>query len=274
MKKNDNTNQIIKDYLNGISNKELSEKYGLHRVSIQRLLKRNNVSLRLKENNRKHKIDFNLFKEIDTEFKAYFFGLVYADGNLFRNCIDITLIDKQILEDISLMVYGKIVLGERKAKTVNFKQKKYNQKKQYRFLITCKEIVNDLKKYGLHENKGYTIRLPNIKKELIRHFIRGYMDGDGCVFLDFKYNKNHRATLVSNKKFCNDIKKIVEDKINITSYIKPKKGKMFDFIIYGKNQVLLFLDWIYNDSTIRLERKYKKYLELKTYEKTNSVNRI
>lgn len=51
--------------------------------------------------------------------------------------------------------------------------------------------------------------MPNIPKELIRHFIRGYFDGDGsaCFSYATKLNK-HRTLRIS---FCCGSKQFLED---------------------------------------------------------------
>lgn len=57
----------------------------------------------------------------------------------------------------------------------------------YRVFITSKKLAEDLTKYGCHSNKTYDLTFPNKKifanEDLIRHFIRGYFDGDGSVFI-------------------------------------------------------------------------------------------
>lgn len=257
-------NNIVKDYLSGVSNKNLSIKYKIHRTTIQRILLKNKIKLRTQTEIRKHEIDFNFFKKIDTEFKAYFLGLIFADGNLSRNCIDLSMVhtDRQILEDISEIIYGKVVISERKSKKITVEGKTYMNKKQCRFLVTCKSIASDLKKHGLLENKTFIIRLPKLKKCLIKHFIRGYMDGDGCIFVDKNGYSTHRVTIISNEYFCNDIKSCVEKLLNISSYVKSKKNNIYEFAIYGKNQIITFLDWIYKNCTIKLNRKFDKYQQL------------
>lgn len=257
---------IIRDYLKGITNKELSKKYNVHRATIQRVLIVNNIKLKtLSETSRKYDIDLNFFKKIDTEFKAYFLGLAYADGNLSRNCMEISLIysDKQILADISNKIYNKVVLGERKGRKISIDGKTYNNKKQYRFRITSKEMSEDFIKHGLVRNKTFVIRIPKINKNLIRHFIRGYFDGDGCTYVNYKNVGNHCVSIVSNENFCNDIKNIVDSNLNITSYVRWKKNKIFYFAVNGRKQIVTFLDWIYKDCTIKLNRKFEKYKYLK-----------
>jgi len=73
--------QIIDDYLSGINNKELCKKYSKSRSYIQKLLKKNGISLRKGcEVTKKYHINENFFEEIDNENKAYILGLIFADG--------------------------------------------------------------------------------------------------------------------------------------------------------------------------------------------------
>lgn len=34
---------------------------------------------------------------------------------------------------------------------------------------------------GVNFRKTFDLKMPNIPDEMIRHFIRGYFDGDGCI---------------------------------------------------------------------------------------------
>ena len=42
------------------------------------------------------------------------------------------------------------------------------------------------------------MHIPNIPKNLIRHFIRGYFDGDGTIFMDRKYYKSNICSICEN----------------------------------------------------------------------------
>lgn len=52
--------------------------------------------------------------------------------------------------------------------------------------IGSKSIYNDLNRYGVIERKSGKEIIPFglIPDDLIRHFIRGYFDGDGCISAD------------------------------------------------------------------------------------------
>ena len=119
----------------------------------------------------------NYFEKIDSEDKAYFLGLIYSDGCIVNNqdeyrykiTLKLHIKDKHILEDFIKSVSGEMSLwfhGQRDICEVN---------------LSGKKIVKDLEEKGLHPNKTFTIKYPEISEELERHFLRGYFDGDGCI---------------------------------------------------------------------------------------------
>jgi len=118
-----------------------------------------------------------------------------------------------------------------------------------------------LKKLGLTEKKSLTIRFPNIDDNYTSHFIRGVLDGDGCIFVSKKHNGTNRVTIISNYEFCYDLQKIVNENLNINSKVYNKTKNVGCFSISGNKQIKKFLDWIYNDSDLKLLRKYKIYKE-------------
>jgi hypothetical protein len=252
---------IVAEYSNGTINKEISNKYKLHRTTIQRILLRNNIHLRKQDKTaRKHQIlNENYFKNINTEEKAYILGLLYADGYINNNGFGITLmeIDKELLEKISMILYGKIILGYRKSRN--------NTKPQYRFEIASKIMKNDLIKHGCIKAKTFKIRFPELKnKSLYQHFIRGYFDGDGCLCVPTNKPKNITFTITSNVNFCDGLAEYVKNVINVNMKSCIRYGDIGNVRLTGNNQVRTFMNWLYNDATIYMKRKFEKYNKINT----------
>jgi predicted nucleic-acid-binding protein len=63
--------------------------------------------------------------------------------------------------------------------------------------------------------------------------------------------------------FLNDLKQVIENILNINCIVKEKQDiKGIDSLnIYGNNKTKVFLDWIYNDAELKLNRKYLHYIE-------------
>jgi intein-encoded DNA endonuclease-like protein len=255
--------EIVELYKEGFSNKELSERFNMHRMKIQRILNRNKIPLRGHElTQRKHfiKKDF-LFENIDSADKAYFLGFSYADGSVFGTSLTISLNekDRKILEEFSLLFYDKIKLGFKKSRTSEIRGKLCTSTPQYYLNINCKELIENLSKHGLIPNKSFVLRFPKIPEEFIRDFIRGYFDGDGC--LSGSNSKYWRSIKIcGNFLFCQDLQNIIQSHIGCNVSLRKDKT-IFNACISGNRQVKKFLDWIYEDSNLKLERKYIKYLE-------------
>ena len=253
---------ICEKYIKGKTNKELSEEFNIHRTTILRILKRNNIELRSSSITSRKNFIINFNGDILTTNDAYILGLIWADGNLSRNCIEIVLqeSDRQILDDISKYVYNKDTLTYRKPRNLISNNIEYKCKPQVRFRITSKDISNKLRKIGLKENKSLTCNLPILDEYFIPHFIRGLLDGDGCI-----YTKNIRSCkvdIISNHIMANEISNIINKTLKIRSKVYLKTENVSTFTISGRLQILKFLEWIYKDADLKLDRKYKKYKEL------------
>ena len=59
-------------------------------------------------------------------------------------------------------------------------------------MVNSPHLINTLISYGCTPKKSLTLKFPDISifknMDLIRHFIRGYFDGDGSVFIS---NEKH-----------------------------------------------------------------------------------
>lgn len=258
---------IINIYNSGQSSLEIAKITGLHRTTITRILKKNKIDIRsLSKSHQKYKINETFFDEIDTEEKAYILGFIYADGNLTRNSIEISLQenDKEILEKISNYIYSTHKpLGYRKPSIKKFKNKFYKCKAQYRFSIVNKHIKNTITLLGIMPNKTFKIRFPfQINPSCYKHFIRGYYDGDGCLSTNSN-TKDNIIKIISNHKFCKELLSIITSNLPIKAYVKKKNGsKVFELVITGNKQIKKFLDWLYTDSNLYLKRKNNLYKKL------------
>ena len=225
----------------------------------------------LKRSEYKYKTKFTVnqdfFKEINTEFKAYILGFICADGHIdYKNPrIVITLKDEdyKLLEDIKKAMESTHPVV-RHIKREN-PYKKSNNKTLYQcsLSINGKELVAPLMLMGLTSNKTYTLEasiMNYIPEKLVRHFLRGYFDGDGCISWDKRYQWGNKSVIhvAGNYDFLqNSFNKYFPTNCNLKLYKKSKQ--CYDYTIQDKKQVLKFLAYLYNDAKIYLERKFKLY---------------
>ena len=228
--------------------------------TINKIIKEFNLDvIPISELRRKYYIYEDFFDVIDTEEKAYALGLYYSDGSISKSsnqaAIALQARDRKILDDLS-----NLFAGSRPLSFVKYSNKNINWQDQYVFIVTNKKIHDDLIKHGATPNKSLTLKFPTtVPDNLIRHFVRGYFDGDGSIS-----KSEDRCTLISTEDFCTKLSTIVKEVLNINSsilYCHNRNKPTRTFQVAGRNQVKLFLAWLYNDSNIYLERKYKLYCD-------------
>lgn len=256
-------NILINDYKNGISLTKMQSKYGIRRQNIALALMYEGYDVINKWN--KVKFNEHTFDIIDNEEKAYWLGFIYADGYvasipknrkpLYTFEISLKGDDYHHLEKFRDFIkyngQGKIVMSD-----VVCNNKTYNR---CRFFITNKYFWQSLVEKGCVPNKSLVLRFPplNIFKDvsLIVPFVRGYFDGDGC--LSFQMNKKSVSPNVSI---------LGTEVLNISAKIfknKRHQGNTWTLYFSRKNS-FLFLDKIYKNSSIYLDRKYYRYMFFET----------
>jgi len=249
---------IVLEYSSGINTGILSKKYNISSVAIRGLLKRRGVSRRTQTIlQRKYTINETYFDNIDSEDKAYFLGLLYADGNNNeeRRCVSLQLIEKD--KDI-LIEFARKISSNNPLKYVNS-----NPTNSWKLNIYNKHISEKLHDVGCPQRKTFILKYPEfLDDELQRHFIRGYFDGDGGLTVS---NKNYSFSVTSTESFCNTINNILQTRFKIHSgiYNRHKRNNIVTLTVSGNLQILRIMGWLYKDTSLFLKRKHQKYLEIK-----------
>ena len=267
------TNELLhtmyNEYKNGKSTLNLEDKYGFKATTICSRFTRAGYELRNnKDNSRKYNINHNYFEEIDTEDKAYWLGFIYADGYITKNnnqkCFGISISEK----DVEILYkLNKCINSNYEIKNYTTSQGYSENTKYSRLLITSDKIFDNLLSHGVFENKSNNLKPPLIKNNLIRHFIRGYIDGDGSIYktknkygFDFHVNiigTNELLTYIHN--YLKDNKLIQKD-LNLEK--RKQEHKVSNIRYGGNNQTYNILKHLYNNSKLYLTRKYNIYLKL------------
>ena len=252
--------KIIKLYNSGLSQAKIGSIYNVGHYIIGDILRKYNINGRDDSHKgRKYTINENYFDIIDTPNKAYILGLLYADGCNYlpqhRVYIELQEADKYILDKINQEINSNKPLFFNP-----LNDKNSNWQNTYRLNITNKHISIKLNELGLVQNKSLILMPPTwLDTGLIAHFIRGYMDGDGCVSEQF-------IEIASTKEMCLYIQKYCMDILNINATIRnvynnPESNTKLLFV-NGKRQMKIFLDNIYQNAEMYIQRKYDKYIEL------------
>lgn len=247
--------------------------------------KRNTVNGKEKlKASRKHHFNEKYFEEIDTEDKAYWLGFLYADGNISygkdrhgnrKGCkVELTLAEK---DKKHLYKFLKCLSADNdyplEKRIVKLNEKEFVS---YRLSLNSVILGNDLENLGCVPHKSLILKRPKIAKHLIRHFIRGYFDGDGCVSFN-KELDNSIYTILGTKDILSFIKSEsgISNKISIRQVKRNNEYKQFyELSIGGIKSKMIFHNYIYKDANIFLDRKFEKSCDVYNYLTNDRINRF
>lgn len=245
---------------------KLGDKYGIRRQTLSEKFKSWGYEIINQQN--RCRLNENCFDNMTTEEQFYWLGFLYADGNISKegNRLEVRL----AIGDLDhLEKFRKFLKLSTKIRTGVC-----NGHGFCHLAVRNKHLWNTLNKLGCTPQKSLTLKFP-IKlftnKEQILHFIRGYVDGDGCLTI-YKDNGKFRTRLmiVGTESFLNSINRLFSNK----GYVRNKSTEN-----YSNNAFeLKFSDvssrklarYLYEQSTIYLDRKYEKFLEFCRIEEESS----
>lgn len=239
-------------------------------------------------NKRKHFINENYFKSIETEKQAYILGFIYSDGCIQEHPTTSALTISQLERDVDILLKIK---EEMKSDypMLNIIQKT-NGKVRIGFYAYSKKLCEDLVKLGAMPQKSLTLNFPHfLGEKLIAHFIRGYFDGDGCIWngkrkkmkikdltckngFREKIIHNVKFTFTGNDTFISDLQEFLVKKLDFNmvklNYSKSKNPNnntsehVCTMEYSGRGNIKKLYDYMYKDASIYGERKFKKFNEI------------
>lgn len=210
-------------------------------------------------------VNVDFFKKW-SDAMAYVLGYFAADGCMFVNprgsrYVSFSSTDREILEKIK-----RIFKSQHKISARNRNNK--NWKISYVLQIGSKEMYNDLVDLGFMPNKEARLKLPNMPKIFMRHFIRGYFDGDGSIVYGYykRRNRNNKLTpyvstcfAYANAGFLKSLSKVLRNNIGTHKGYLHKR----DHLYYSRLDSIKIFHYIYKgvSKEFFLERKYDKFLK-------------
>lgn len=249
---------------------KISKLYNCSRCAIQNTLKKSGIKPRNnKEKGNNFTCDNYFFETIDSEEKAYWLGFIFGDGWIETNrkhSSDMLGLALSESDESHIIKFQKSIKSNHLIHRYNYGKGAYSNNKKYsRLQIKSDKIVADLMKYGLIPNKTNKNFSPkDIPNNFLRHFIRGFFDADGSLPLR-KVKQGYAVGSVSITKNP-EMLGFIEKSTNLKwkhYYRKKDNPQCLTIYLYGKEQQMSFLDYIYEDATIYLDRKYDKYIEIK-----------
>lgn len=243
-----------------------SELIGIDYSKIYRTLKKFGEPINGKSGPKKViQINAAFFNNIDNEKTAYWLGFISADGCVRKNksgsfelSIHLSSKDvrhlKQFLIDTqsSHSISTKIVSGGK------INGRNLGNFESVRIRIIRKEITDALQKHGIVSNKTqHGIIIPTMSQNLLRHWVRGFVDGDGSFWRRRRNNTLCFAVVSPQKSFLENIKFIFKDNCMCPGGSYSQTGKNCWRLSYEGKQAEKIHTWLYKDANVFLERKQK-----------------
>jgi hypothetical protein len=95
---------------------------------------------------------------------------------------------------------------------------------------------------------------------LIFHYLRGYIDGDGCWSNDNKKYSTTSLTICGTKPYLEKIEEIIYNSCVIRGRFR-QPSKIYTLIYGGNNHIRTISSFLYKNSTVFLQRKFNKLVE-------------
>lgn len=264
----DEKQQIVNDYYSYKSKtmKEIANDLQISKRSISRVLQEKSINTRLK--NRYVIKNKDYFDNVDTEFKAYILGFIYADGYVGEhNDFCISLTDK--CED------NYRILQTFKDELKTDLQIKHSIDKdgrgKFTFKFSDENIVSQLNRLGVFPCKSLKMSdLPNIPQNMFRHFVRGYFDGDGSISTYYdSYDKRDRycMEILGTVDFLSKLQSVIENDCQIKMpklHNVNRIQNLSRISCKGIKKLLIIRDYFYKDTTYYLTYKHDRFYNLQS----------
>lgn len=234
---------------------------------------------------KKYNYDDTYFEIIDTEHKAYWLGFIMADGCIIqksKNRPSLSLVinlqdsDSDHLIKFNEDLNGNLPIrhGVNKPTVIHsyIKDVYLSETKYCKIEVNSKWLCQDLIRHGVVQRKTLEEHSPLIENpNLIRHFIRGFFDGDGCFSAVKPSNKDREYPKIFIASGTEIIQYIVNNVFQETGFMmgQDKYYKLDRCYIQSEEGFLKFVEYIYKDATIFLDRK-KELID--SYMKRYSLN--
>jgi transposase len=254
---------MVEAYLGGRSAQRVADDFGFKTdKTVLDVLHKRGVAV--KEGSRDYALDscwHEAFADVQTEEQAYWLGMLITDGWISKASEkDAWQVGLQLKEsDLAHIEKFKAFL---KSDSKISRVKKIHEGKtywMYRLMVNSRQMKRDLEKYGVVERKSDKTFLPELRPDLMRHLLRGILDGDGCIFRS--YGVLEGVTFSGSECLVRTIAVLLNATLGVAQNKVRGKGMCKSHAWAAREDVSRILNFLYNDCHVALERKFSLYKE-------------
>lgn len=236
---------IKKEYLQGKTIQQIATENPQYKEGwINFRLRKLNIT---RPNGKQAIINHNYFQTIDSAEKAYWLGLLSADGyvsqkeNNIRMSLKIS--DKYLVQQLTDCLESSLQVKEYQnsiPRTVNNKTY-YSGKHEAYNNFTSKQLVHDILQHHCTKQYGKQQCFPLISDELLKWFILGYYDGDGIA----AYSISKNNSLTKYMGFCGQ--KLILQQINEFLHKDTQGALKLHNLNYNRSNHIYYLTYSSNE---------------------------
>lgn len=188
------------------------------------------------------------FDVIDTPEKAYVLGFLIADGHIYKTGARVELGLKESDSAVLSAITEAMGIDAQLRVSLN----SYDKSRFIRVTLGGAQMVQDLARFGLHNDKSTSATYPVIPEGLEGHLVRGIWDGDGSI-------GKYMFELIGTSALLDGVVAAAERHTGC-QLRRRMSGKDWRYhYAYGTRRDTAILHWMYSGATITLERKRERF---------------
>ena len=256
--------KIIKYYYDNpnLKVKEIAQLFKLTKRAMGKIFKEFNISSRRKN---RYTLNETFFDNIDSEIKAYLLGYLFADGFVGDEKYN-NIVFSQKKDDMEAVeLFKKSIEYTGDLRMFQPTKGSFENSQEHAVVnFSSEHMANKLRDYGVSKKECYK-NFPQLDATLIRHFIRGFFDGDGSITLTRAHYKDKvyyggALSIIVNENLIDFFLKLF-DGIHFT--VDQSRTEYMVYIkCHSKKATKFFYEYFYKDSKYFLSRKKRKFDEI------------
>jgi len=231
-------------------------------IKANRQLRYRRMGDSLKQHNPKNTEFFKIW----TSEMAYTIGYIWADGSIQNTSVlklDCNTEDEEVILKIAEWLQSNNKITREPEKTFIQNGKQVHSKPKTKTSICSVEMVQDLNGIGIFSRKSYRDDpFPRVPEGLLRDFVRGYFDGDGCP-------SSTKITYLGSPQFIKGMQEEISKQTGVPKHKIHQQERIRKIIWGAAGDVERLFDWMYIGVNFYLKRKHevlKEYLESELFQ--------
>lgn len=248
------TARIAAAYTEGEGAASIAKREGVTEVTVRRALRRSGVVMRPPGKPRTCAVNERYFERVEDEARAYWLGFLLADGCVTNGALRVRLAER----DRAHLEALRAAMGSTHAITEvtggGFKA----DARHVDWAVKSKVLCEGLGRWGVVPRKSGHEVAPELPHELVRHFWRGVLDGDGWVC---RSGRKWFVGITGSAALCQAFGAYVRGVLPETRAEVRANGTARKFQVSGTTGPRELLRVLYEGAAVALPRKAEKARE-------------